>query len=200
MAEAPASVTPGTAGETPADRRRRWLLFGGLAGVVVLLDQATKIWVDRSFTLASRGIPAGEPGGPTEVVGDLLRIAKTYNDGAIFGLLETSAMLMAALSVVVIIGITWYQWRHGAGLGPLVTIGLGLLLGGAVGNLIDRVAHGYVSDFVDMGVGDSRWYAWNIADAAVFLGILALFAAALLGDRVSPPRRARGVHAGEDQA
>lgn len=197
MAEAPASVTPVTAGETPADRRRRWLLFGGLASVVVLLDQATKIWVDRSFTLASRGIPAGEPGGPTEVVGDLLRITKTYNDGAIFGLLETSAMLMAALSVVVIIGITWYQWRHGAGLGTLVTVGLGLLLGGAVGNLIDRVAHGYVIDFVDMGVGDSRWYAWNIADAAVFLGILALFAAALLGDRVSPHR---GGHAGGDQA
>jgi signal peptidase II len=192
VAEAPASVTSEEAGETPAERQRRWLLFGGLAAVVVLLDQATKAWVDSSFALASRGIPAGEPGGPTEVVGDLVRIAKTYNDGAIFGFLETSAMLMAALSVLVIIGITWYEWRHGAGLGPLVTIGLGLLLGGAIGNLIDRVAHGYVIDFVDMGVGGSRWYAWNIADAAVFLGILTLFAAALLGDRSRRTRRAAG--------
>ena len=190
MAEAPASVTAEEAGETPAERRRRWLLFGGLAAVVVLLDQATKVWVDNSFALASRGIPAGEPGGPTEVVGDLVRIAKTYNDGAIFGFLETSARLMAALSVLVIIGITWYEWRHGAGLGPLVTIGLGLLLGGAIGNLIDRVAHGYVIDFVDMGIGGSRWYAWNIADAAVFLGIVTLFAAALLGDRAGRGRHA----------
>ena len=159
---------------------------------VVLLDQISKVWVDRSFALASRGIPAGEAGGPSEVVGDWLRIAKTYNDGAIFGILDTSAMLMAALSVAVIVGITWYEWRHAAGLGPLVTVGLGLLAGGAVGNLIDRVLYGHVIDFVDMGIGDRRWYAWNVADAAVTLGILALFAAALLGDRAIPGRRDAG--------
>jgi signal peptidase II len=192
VVEAPASTTPHQAGETPAGRRRRWALFGGLAGAVVLLDQLTKVWIDGAFALASRGIPAGEPGGPTELVGDLLRIAKTYNDGAIFGFLETSALLMAALSVLVIIGIVWYEWRHGPGLGPLVTIGLGLLLGGAIGNLIDRVAYGHVIDFVDMGIGGSRWYAWNIADAAVFLGIVALFAAALLGDRATRGRHASG--------
>ena len=192
MAEAPATITPHEASETAADQRRRWALFGGLAGAVVLLDQVTKVWVDGAFGLASRGIPAGEPGGPTEVVGDLLRIAKTYNDGAIFGFLGASALLMAALSVLVIVGIVWYEWRHGAGLGPLVTVGLGLLLGGAIGNLIDRVAHGYVIDFVDMGIGGSRWYAWNIADAAVFLGIVALFMAALLGDRASRGRHAAG--------
>lgn len=162
---------------------------------VVLLDQLSKVWVDRSFSLASRGIPAGEAGGPTEVVGDWLRIAKTYNDGAIFGILDTSAMLMAVLSVAVIAGITWYEWRHAAGLGPLVTVGLGLLAGGAVGNLIDRVLYGHVIDFVDMGIGDRRWYAWNVADAAVSLGILALFAAALLGDRAIPGRRDSGTPA-----
>jgi hypothetical protein len=61
-------------------------------------------------------------------------------------------------------------------------------------HLIDRVRIGHVIDFVDMGIGGSRWYAWNIADAAVFLGILALFAAALLGDRAIPgrSRSARG--------
>jgi signal peptidase II len=195
VAEAPASVTPREASETPAGRRRRWAIFGGLAGAVVLLDQVTKVWVDGTFELASRGVPAGEPGGPTEVVGDLLRIAKTYNDGAIFGFLGTSALLMAALSVLIIIGIVWYEWRHGAGLAPLVTVGLGLLLGGAMGNLIDRVVYGHVVDFVDMGIGGSRWYAWNVADAAVFLGIVALFAAALLGDRAS-----RGRQAAEDSA
>jgi signal peptidase II len=161
-------------------------LFLGLAGAVVVLDQLSKTWVDSSFTLASRGIAAGEPGGPTELLGDLVRIAKTYNDGAIFGFLDASATLMALLSVLVIVGITWYEWRHGAGLGPLVTVGLGLLVGGALGNLIDRVRFGHVVDFVDMGIGDTRWYAWNIADAAVFVGIVLLFAAALLGDRAIP--------------
>jgi signal peptidase II len=156
----------------------------------VLLDQISKTWVDSSFELASRAIPAGEPGGPTEIIGEYVRVAKTYNDGAIFGFLDASAMLMAALSVLVIVGITWYQWRYAAGLGPLVTIGLGLLLGGAVGNLIDRVRFGHVIDFVDMGFGDTRWYAWNISDAAVFIGIVTLFIAALLGDRAIPGRRA----------
>ena len=192
MAEAPASVASDTARETPAQTRRRWTLFLGLAGGVVLLDQLSKQWVDSAFGVASSRIPAGEPGGPTEVLGSLVRIAKTYNDGAIFGLLDATATLMAVLSVAVIVGITWYQWRHGAGLGSLVTVGLALLLGGAVGNLIDRVRFGHVIDFVDMGIGDTRWYAWNIADAAVFLGIVALFAAALLGDRAGPRRQQSG--------
>jgi signal peptidase II len=182
------SADPGEAPETSQLRRRRWALFGGLAGAVLLLDQLSKIWVDASFEVASRGIPAGQPGGPTEVLGELVRIAKTYNDGAIFGLLDSSALFMAVLSVLVIAGITWYEWRHGAGSGPLLTIGLGLLLGGAIGNLIDRVRFGYVIDFVDMGLGETRWYAWNVADAAVFVGILVLFAAALLGDRAIPGR------------
>lgn len=189
MAEAPASADH-EAHETATQRRRRWASFLGLAGAVVLLDQLSKTWVDSSFELASRAIPAGDPGGPTELIGEYVRIAKTYNDGAIFGFLDASAMLMAALSVLVIIGITWYQWRYAAGLGPLVTIGLGLLLGGAVGNLIDRIRFGHVIDFVDMGFGDTRWYAWNISDAAVFLGIVTLFIAALLGDRAIPARRA----------
>ena len=107
MAEAPASVEDEGAGETPRERRHRWALFGGLAIAIVVLDQISKIWVDRSFELASRGLPAGEPGGPTELIGDWVRIAKTYNDGAIFGMLDTSAMLMAVLSVAVIVGITW---------------------------------------------------------------------------------------------
>ncbi len=188
MAEAAVSVKRDVTREAPSQRRRRWALFGGLAGGVVLLDQLSKVWVDRSFELASRGIAAGDHGGPTELIGEFVRIAKTYNDGAIFGFLDTSALLMAALSVAVIAGITWYEWRHAAGLGPLVTIGLGLLLGGAIGNLIDRLVHGYVIDFVDMGIGEDRWYVWNIADAAVFLGIVTLFIAALLGDRAIPGR------------
>jgi signal peptidase II len=187
MAEAPASASPRPS-ETPRQRRRRWALFLGLAGSVIVLDQLTKVWVDSSFELASRAIPAGQPGGPTEILGEYVRIAKTYNDGAIFGFLDATATIMAVLSLIVIAGITWYEWRRAAGMGPLVTIGLGLLLGGAVGNLIDRVRFGHVVDFVDMGIGDTRWYAWNIADASVFIGIVVLFAAALLGERAIPGR------------
>ena len=193
MAEAGASLEHVPAPETASQWRHRWVLFLGLAAGVVILDQLTKAWVDTSFTEASRAIPAGAPGGPSELLGDLVRIAKTYNDGAIFGFFEAIAPMMAALTLLVVVGLLWFEWRHGARSGPLVTIGLGLLLGGAVGNLIDRVRLGHVIDFVDMGIGGSRWYTWNIADAAVFLGILALFGAALLGDRAIPgPGRKAG--------
>jgi len=191
VAEAPASVEQDESREVPSQARRRWALFGGVATIVVLLDQLTKLWVDTSFDLASGGVPSGEPGGPTELLGDLVRIAKTYNDGAIFGFLDATATIMALLSIVVIVGITFYEWRYGAGMGPLVTAGLGLLLGGAIGNLVDRVLYGHVIDFVDMGLGSTRWYAWNTADAAVFIGILVLFGAALLGDR-APGRHPAG--------
>jgi signal peptidase II len=189
VADGSASPDHGTALESRRQRRRRWALFLGLAGAVVILDQLTKLWVDASFDLASRSIPAGQPGGPTELVGEYLRIAKTYNDGAIFGLLEAVAPFMALLTLAVIAGIAWYEWRHGATAGPLVTVGLGLVLGGAIGNLVDRVRIGKVIDFVDMGVGSARWYAWNVSDAAVFIGILVLFATALLGERALPGRR-----------
>jgi signal peptidase II len=188
VAEAPASVMPDGTGETGAQTRRRWAIFLGLAGLVVLFDQASKTWVDATFELASRRVAAGEPGGPTEMVGDLVRIAKTYNDGAIFGLFNAAAPILAIVTLFVVAGIVWYEWRHGAAMGPLVTIGLGLLLGGAIGNLIDRFRFGHVIDFVDMGIGSSRWYAYNVSDAAVFVGILVLFAAALLGDRALPRR------------
>ncbi len=176
MPEAEASTGPHEVPETPSRKRRRWALFGGVAGIVIVLDQLTKAWVDASFARAADG-------GSRELIGDLVRISKVYNDGAIFGFFDASAMLMALLTVFVVVGVAWYEWRHGAGLGPLVTVGLGLLVGGAVGNLIDRLRFGHVIDFVDMGLGDTRWYAWNISDAAVFLGIVALFIAALLGDR-----------------
>jgi signal peptidase II len=171
VAEAPASPEPRTSPESRPQRRRRWALFLGLAGAVVLLDQATKLWVDASFEVASRAIPAGQPGGPTELIGEYLRIAKTYNDGAIFGVFEAIAPIMAVLSLLVIVGITWFEWRHGAAAGMLVAVGLGLLLGGAIGNLIDRLAVGYVLDFVDVYWRDLHFWAFNVADSAITVGV-----------------------------
>ena len=122
----------GTSGEqvheSAPEARRRWALLLGVATAVLVLDQATKLWVDGSFALASRTIPAGQPGGPTELLGDLVRIAKVYNDGAIFGLFDAVAPIMAVLTLLVVAGILWFEWRHGARSSPLVTIGLGLLL------------------------------------------------------------------------
>ncbi len=171
------------AAESAVSKRRRWALFLGLAGGMVVLDQLSKAWIDSSFELATRSVPSGEPGGPTAIVGELVRIAKTYNDGAIFGILDAAASVLGIVSLFVIVGITWYEWRYGRGLGPIVNAGLGFLLGGALGNLIDRMRFGHVIDFIDAGIGSTRWFAFNVADAAVSVGIVLLFIGALLGDR-----------------
>ncbi len=168
-------------------RRRsigRWALFGVTAFVVAAADQLSKAWVDAGFALASTGPPAPGFAAPSPVIGDLVRIAKSYNDGGIFGLFGDSALVLGAASLAVIAIILVYQLRQGSISGPLLSLTLGLLLGGAVGNLIDRLRHGYVIDFVDMGIGDMRWYTFNVADSAISVAIVLLFALSIVGDRL----------------
>jgi signal peptidase II len=74
--------------------------------------------------------------------------------------------------------IVVYQRQVGSSL--YLSIALGLLLGGALGNVTDRLRLGYVVDFVDIGIGDLRWYTFNVADAAISLSIVMLIGAALI--------------------
>jgi signal peptidase II len=157
-------------------------MFGLLAGAVIVADQFSKAWVDATFPLTS--VHARPPGPvPTPLLGDLVRIAKNYNDGGIFGLFGASAPILAVGSVIVIGLILVYQARQGTSGHPLLTVALGLLLGGAIGNLLDRVRLGHVVDFVDMGVGGFRWYTFNVADAAISTSILLLILLGLFFDR-----------------
>jgi signal peptidase II len=174
-------------------RTIRWATFVGVAIVVIVADQVSKAWIDRSFPLATTGTPGGDFAGPTPVVGDLIRIAKTYNDGGIFGLFGTAAPVLAVASLAVIALIVFYQARAAREGPDLLSLTLGLLLGGAIGNLLDRVRFGYVIDFVDMGIGSFRWYTFNVADASISIAIVGLIALSLLGDRVLRLRRSQSV-------
>ncbi len=166
--------------------RGRWLLFFGIAAAVVVLDQLTKAWVASTFTLASVHAEPGATGGPTQVIGDWVRVAVTHNSGGIFGLLGDSAIILGLASLVVIGFIVAYEARAGLIAHPILTVALGLLLGGAVGNLIDRLRLGYVVDWVDMGIGNTRWYTFNVADAAISISLVLLIGVSLLGDRIAP--------------
>jgi signal peptidase II len=98
-------------------------------------------------------------------------------------MLPQSAGAFAIVSLIVVGLIVFYHARAGRGL--IVTVALGLLLGGALGNLFDRLHYGYVVDFVDMGIGSLRFYTYNIADAAISTAIVLLIGMALfpaLGD------------------
>jgi signal peptidase II len=89
--------------------------------------------------------------------------------------------------------LVWYQSKVGAS--ALLSFALGLLLGGAVGNLADRVRLGYVVDFVDAGLGSLRFYTFNVADAAISTALLLLILAALRPSLAGPPDPERGTDA-----
>jgi len=176
------------------DRRGRLLVFSALTVVIVIADQATKALVDASYGLSSPSAhaPGQQVVPPTPILGDFLQVAKTYNSGAIFGFLESTALVFAMGTIIVAAAIAWYETTRGWR-GPfLLTIALGFLLGGAIGNLIDRLRFGYVIDFADMGIGSLRWYSFNVADAAVstaivLIAVVGLFGGWLEGREPTPP-------------
>ncbi|HET7031067.1 MAG TPA: signal peptidase II [Candidatus Limnocylindrales bacterium] len=158
-ADDPAAAAP--------SERRRWLLFTALAATVVVADQLAKALVTTQL----------RPGQSVDVIGDLVRIVFGQNTGALFGLFKDNAVMFGLVSIAVIGLIVAYHWKAAAGL--YLTITLGLLLGGAIGNMLDRLRLGYVVDFVDAGLGSLRFYTFNVADSAISLAILLLLIAAL---------------------
>ena len=170
-----------------ADSRRRWLVFIGLAAVVLIADQVSKLWVDANFEQASVHALPGQA-QPTPVIDGFVRIAKSYNTGGIFGLFGDSAVVLALASTAVIALIFVYQWREGTRGSWLLTVSLGLLLGGALGNFVDRIRYAHVIDFVDMGIGDWRWYTFNVADSAISLALVGLIVISVFGDRINRGR------------
>ena len=157
----------GTAGRI-ARTGAHWTVFLGLAAVIVPLDQLTKAWLVANVA----------PGEVKPVVGDWIRFVYHQNSGALFGLFRDQAILFGLLSMVVIAVIVAYHAR--AGHSRYMSIALGFLLGGAIGNMIDRLRLGYVVDFVDIGIGDLRFYTFNVADSAITTAIVLLVAVALL--------------------
>jgi signal peptidase II len=134
---------------------------------VLVLDQLTKAWL-TSFLA---------PGESVDVLGDLVRLVHARNAGGLFGFLQGQALPFAIVSMVVVGLIVLYHARGHRD--PYLSITLGLLLGGALGNLTDRIRLGYVVDFVDAGIGSLRWYTFNVADSAISVALLLLFAAAI---------------------
>jgi signal peptidase II len=162
----------------PQNRQRAELAVLGLtAATVVLADQLSKAAIT-----ATLGV-----GESVRVVGDVLMLWHVRNTGAAFSLFqfEGSLLLFYAVHVVALGMVAWFHrafqgrslWLHAI---------VGLLLGGSIGNLIDRVRQGYVTDFISVGLGDARFPTWNVADAAITTGIVLLIAYLLLLE----PRRA----------
>jgi signal peptidase II len=161
----PAATSPAATTPTPdraGTRRPHWVTFLGLASAIVVADQLTKAWL-VSFLA---------PGEAVSVLGDWLRLVHSQNSGGLFGILRDQALPFGLVSLVVVGLIVLYHGRTPPN--RYISITLGLLLGGAVGNLVDRLRIGYVVDFVDAGIGTLRWYTFNVADAAISFAIVLL--------------------------
>lgn len=147
--------------------RPLWIPFATLAATIALADQLTKAWL-VSFLAPGQGM---------QVVDDFVRLVHAQNTGGLFGLLRGYALPFGLVSLVAISAIVVFHAK--AGRSPVLSVALGLLLGGAIGNLIDRLRLEYVVDWVDMGIGSIRWYTFNLADAAISTSLALLLAMSL---------------------
>jgi signal peptidase II len=139
-------------------------MVGG-AALVAAVDQATKAAVTARLS----------GGRSVELLGGAVRLDYTRNTGAAFGILQTGGLVFALVAAAVAVGILLSYRRIGQAPG-LVQSALALILGGAVGNLIDRVRLHYVVDFIDL-----RWWpVFNLADSAIVVGVVLLTAYSLL--------------------
>ncbi|MDH5527123.1 MAG: signal peptidase II [Nitrospirota bacterium] len=145
--------------------RRSLMLLAVVPLVVVILDQATKYWITGSLLL-HQSVP---------VVPGFFNLTLIHNPGAAFGLFaESSAGLRTAflsgVSVLAVVLLTLFHLstRPGEHMARAAAL---LVIGGAVGNLIDRVRFGKVVDFLDVYVGTLHWPAFNVADSAITVGI-----------------------------
>jgi signal peptidase II len=147
------------------------------AAIVLVLDQASKFWLVRVFDIAHRGAVKVTP---------FFDLVLAWNQGISFGWFQNDGpmaqiVLLAIKAVAVVILAVWMARSHTL----LATIALGLIIGGAVGNGIDRFAYGAVVDFalfhVQIGENTFNWYVFNLADVAIVAGVTALLYDSFLG-------------------
>jgi signal peptidase II len=146
------------------------ILPTGVAAIVIVLDQITKAAVTAALGLS-------QPSHSARALDPIVRLEYVENRGAAFGVLRDHGELLSLLALAVLVALVAYYRQ--AGVPSLAaTLAVGLIAGGAIGNLIDRVRLGFVVDFVAIG----WWPKFNLADSAITLGVSLLIVRVLLAD------------------
>ena len=150
-----------------------WITLS-VAALVIAADQISKFLVTAT-------LPWGGMWSPFPGQNPIFRIVHATNTGVAFGLFKGWGPLFVVIAAVAAALIILYanrlrddQW--------LMYVALGLMLGGAIGNVIDRLRLGHVIDFIDVGIGTTRWYTSNLADVAIVSGVILLGLATLLDE------------------
>jgi signal peptidase II len=156
----------------------QWLALLAVASAAIVADQLTKQIVGRTLAVGER----------VELVGPF-SIHHVENSGIAFGFFASRTTVVIAITAVAVAWMVWFFSRSGRR-HPVLPVGLGLVLGGSIANLIDRIRLGRVTDFLDL----DAWPAFNLADTFIVFGVTVLFGALVLADR---PRRLHGQRDGD---
>jgi signal peptidase II len=158
--------------------RAQWIALLAVAGAAFVADQMTKQVVARALAV----------GETADLVGPF-SLHHVQNSGIAFGLFASRTTIVIAVTAVAVGWMLWFFARTGRR-HPVLPVALGLVLGGSLANLIDRVRLGHVTDFLDL----EAWPAFNLADTFIVVGVAILFGALVLADR---PRRMHGPRRGD---
>ncbi len=158
--------------------RTQWVILVLVAGAAVVADQLTKQVVGRTLSL----------GESVDIVGPFT-IHHVQNSGIAFGLFGSRTPIVIAVTAIAVGAMLVFFARSGRR-HPVLPVALGLVLGGSIANLVDRVRLGYVTDFIDL----DAWPAFNLADSFIVVGVTILFGALVLADR---PHRMHGARGGD---
>ena len=163
---------------TPAPQRPLWRIGLGAALIALAVDQAAKLWLVHGYDLGRRGAVALTP---------FLDLILTWNSGISYGWFQTTSTagqwLLLGVKGFAVVVLAWWMAHAST---RIAVIGLGLIIGGAIGNAIDRLVYGAVVDFallhVQMAGKTYYWYVFNLADAAIVAGVIGLLYDSVVGD------------------
>ena len=154
----------------------RWIGMG-LALLALIVDQVTKWWVINEMMNPPRVIP----------VTPFFNLVMGWNRGISFGLMNResafNAWVLPLVAVVIVVILSVWLWRNER---TIVAIALGLVIGGALGNVVDRLRYGAVADFLDFHAAGIHWPAFNVADTSITVGAAMLVLESLFARRESP--------------
>lgn len=155
----------------------KYLLLTAVAGGVTIVDQLSKYAVQHMLTLHT----------PIEIIPGFFNVTYIFNPGAAFGLFgtisETARMILLIGISLIAFAILFYMYIKIRERDNIILIPIAMIIGGAVGNLIDRVRFQMVVDFLDFYWGRFHWPAFNIADSAITIGTIILVAAILFTEK-----------------
>lgn len=183
--EAVQGAAHGAAEKTSSTAQRSLLLL--VAATVIIVDHVSKLYVES-------WLPLNHSWAPFPELAHLFRITHVTNTGAAFGLFPSGSVFFTVIATVVAVFILIYNYQLPAGQFPL-RIALGLQLGGALGNLIDRLRLGHVTDFLDFG----PWPVFNLADTSIVAGVVILAVLMLQEQRELRERGEPGGDEGEHE-